>query len=172
MPTSPSNVLFEALAEDVHIPARATEGSAGLDLRAFLLARTVKCSDGVLQSERAATDIAGEWGIELAPGEMALVPLAFRTRLPQGLEAQIRPRSGQAFKNALAIPNAPGTIDSDYAEEWMVMVRNEAPVARRIVHGERIAQVVFAEYARPRITAGAVERTTERAGGFGSTGHR
>lgn len=168
--TEPS-VFFEALAEDVHIPERATSGSAGLDLRAFLRDRTVRCSDGVVQSDRTATNRGGEWSLELAPGEMALVPLAFRTRLPVGLEAQIRPRSGQAFKNALAIPNAPGTIDSDYAEEWMVMVRNEAPVSRRIVHGERIAQVVFAQYAQPHIVSGAVTRTTERAGGFGSTGH-
>jgi len=85
-------------------------------------------------------------GITLDPGEMALVPLGFRTRLPAGVEAQVRPRSGQAFKHALTIPNAPGTVDSDYAEEWMVIVRNDARAPKRIVHGERIAQVVFARY--------------------------
>jgi dUTP pyrophosphatase len=87
------------------------------------------------------------------------------------VEAQIRPRSGQAFKNALMVPNAPGTVDADYAEEWMVIVRNDAPASRRIVHGERIAQVVFARYLPLTFSEAGVTRTTERAGGFGSTGH-
>jgi dUTP pyrophosphatase len=86
------------------------------------------------------------------------------------MEAQVRPRSGQAFRHALTIPNAPGTVDADYAEEWLVIVRNDAPAARRIVHGERIAQVVFARHEAPELEAGQVARTTERAGGFGSTG--
>jgi dUTP pyrophosphatase len=98
------------------------------------------------------------------------VPLGFRTRLPAGAEAQIRPRSGQAFKRALTIPNAPGTVDADYAEEWMVIVRNDAGIPRRIVHGERIAQVVFARFLPLSLVEGSVSRTTERAGGFGSTG--
>ena len=163
-------IVLERLYDDVQLPAPATAHSAGSDLRAYLRDRTVKHSDGVTQGERATTEQDGEWGITLAPREMALVPLGFRTRLPEGIEAQIRPRSGQAFKQALTVPNAPGTIDADYAEEWMVIVRNDAPVARRIVHGERIAQVVFARYAAVTITEGAVQRTTERAGGFGSTG--
>jgi dUTP pyrophosphatase len=86
------------------------------------------------------------------------------------VEAQIRPRSGQAFKNALTIPNAPGTVDADYAEEWMVIVRNDAPATRRVLHGERIAQVVFARHVALDIHEATVARTTERAGGFGSTG--
>ena len=163
-------VIFERLHDDVVVPALATSGSAGLDLRAHLRGRSVRCSDGQTQSERDAIEDGGEWGFTLAPREMALIPLGFRTRLPLGLEAQIRPRSGQAFKHALTIPNAPGTIDADYAEEWMVIVRNDAPVARRIVHGERIAQVVFARYAAVDLEEGSVMRTSERAGGFGSTG--
>jgi dUTP pyrophosphatase len=164
------DAVIERLHEDVVLPARATEGSAGYDVRAYLRRRTVKHSDGATHGERAATDDGGEWGVMLAPGEMALIPLGFRTRLPQGLEAQVRPRSGQAFKHALTIPNAPGTVDADYAEEWMVIVRNDAPIARRIVHGERIAQVVFARYAEVGLREGPVRRSTERAGGFGSTG--
>jgi dUTP pyrophosphatase len=70
----------------------------------------------------------------------------------------------------LTIANAPGTVDADYAEEWMVIVRNDAPVSRRVVHGERIAQVVFARYVALELREAAVERTTERAGGFGITG--
>jgi dUTP pyrophosphatase len=106
----------------------------------------------------------------LAPGEMALIPLGFRTRLPNGIEAQVRPRSGQTFTHALTIPNAPGTVDADYAEEWMVIVRNEAPLPRRIVHGERIAQAVFARHVTLELREGMVQRSTERSGGFGSTG--
>ncbi|MEO8619935.1 MAG: dUTP diphosphatase [bacterium] len=163
--------LIERLHDDVVIPTRATTGSAGYDLRAYLRQRTVRLSDGNVQGELAADDDGGEWGVVLRPNEMALIPLGFRTRLPEGVEAQIRPRSGQAFKNALSVPNAPGTVDADYAEEWMVIVRNEAPVPRRIVHGDRIAQVVFARYLPLVFLEGAVLRTTERAGGFGSTGH-
>ena len=162
--------LFERLHEDVSMPVRATAGSAGYDLRAYLSGRAVKCSNGLSQHEKAAESIGDEWSVVLDAGEMALIPLGFRTRLPDGVEAQIRPRSGQAFKNALTVPNAPGTVDADYAEEWMVIVRNDAPQARRIVHGERIAQVVFARYLPLVFTDGAVARTTERAGGFGSTG--
>ena len=162
--------LIERLHDDVTLPARATAGSAGYDLRAYLKGRSVRHSDGAAQSERSATEEEGSWGVTLTPGEMALVPLGFRTRLPAGVEAQIRPRSGQAFRHALTIPNAPGTIDADYAEEWMVIVRNDAPVARRIVHGERIAQVVFARYVVLDLRDAIVQRSTERAGGFGSTG--
>jgi dUTP pyrophosphatase len=164
-------VLVERLHGDVTLPARATTGSAGYDVRAYLKSRSVRCSDGQTQVEREATLAPEEWAIELAPGEMALIPLGFRARLPLGIEAQVRPRSGQAFKHALTIPNAPGTVDADYAEEWMVMVRNDAPVPRRIVHAERIAQIVFARYEVIELTEGTVSRSTERAGGFGSTGH-
>lgn len=167
---SADQVRFERLHDDVVIPARATAGSAGYDLRAYLRGRTVKCSDGLSQREKPAVTEVEEWSVTLDAGEMALIPLGFRTRLPDGVEAQIRPRSGQAFKNALTVPNAPGTVDADYAEEWMVIVRNDASAPRRIVHGERIAQVVFARYLPLVFSEGGVTRTTERAGGFGSTG--
>jgi len=161
---------LERLHDDVLPPARATSGSAGYDLRAYLRSRRGRCSNGMAQAERDAVEMDGSWSVVLAPAEMALIPLGFRTRLPQGVEAQVRPRSGQAFKQALTIPNAPGTVDSDYAEEWMVIVRNDAPVPRTILHGERIAQVVFARYAELDFREEAVGRSTNRAGGFGSTG--
>ncbi len=163
-------VIVDRLHDDVVLPSRATAGSAGFDLRAHLRGRTLRCSDSQTQYEREATEEDGEWGIELAPREMALIPLGFRTRLPDDVEAQIRPRSGQAFKHALTVPNSPGTVDSDYAEEWMVIVRNDASVARRIVHGERIAQVVFSRFVAPELQLSLVERTSDRVGGFGSTG--
>jgi dUTP pyrophosphatase len=162
--------VIERLHDDVVLPAPATPGSAGYDLRAYLKGRTIRHSDGITQAERGAVEESGTWGVTLGPGEMALIPLGFRTRLPTGIEAQIRPRSGQAFKHALTIPNAPGTVDADYAEEWMVIVRNDAPAARRIEHGERIAQAVFARYVALELREGMVQRSTDRAGGFGSTG--
>ena len=163
--------LAERLHDDARLPERATAGSAGYDLRAYLRNRSVRVSDGNVQAEIATDAESGAWGVWLEPRQMALVPLGFRTRLPDGLEAQIRPRSGQAFKQALSVANAPGTVDADYAEEWMVIVRNDAAVPRRIVHGERIAQVVFARYQPLHLVEGSVQRSTERAGGFGSTGN-
>ena len=163
-------IRIEALYSDVVLPSRATAGSAGHDLRAYLRERTVSISDGAKQSTCDATLDQETWGITLAPREMALIPLGFRTHMPAGMEGQVRPRSGQAFRHALTIPNAPGTVDSDYAEEWLVIVRNDAPAPRRIVHGERIAQVVFARHEQPSFIEESVRRSTERAGGFGSTG--
>jgi dUTP pyrophosphatase len=167
-----SEAVIERMYDDVVVPSPATPGSAGLDLRAHLRERRVRISDGSIHSERDTTMADGAWGLHLAPREMALVPLGFRTRLPTGVEAQVRPRSGQSFKRALTIPNAPGTVDCDYAEEWMVILRNDGPGACRIVHGERIAQVVFARVAALALREGAVSRSTSRAGGFGSTGER
>ena len=169
--TMPLDALAERLHDDARLPERATAGSAGYDLRAYLRDRSIRVSDGDVQGDVATDDQDGEWGVVLAPRQMALIPLGFRTRLPDGCEAQIRPRSGQAFKQALTVPNSPGTVDADYAEEWMVIVRNDASVPRRIVHGERIAQVVFARYQALNLLEGAVQRTTARAGGFGSTGN-
>lgn len=168
----PDDVVVERLHDDATLPAQATPGSAGHDLHAYLRGRRVRVSDGVVHGERDATAIGGEWSVELAPREMALIPLGFRTRLPIGVEGQIRPRSGQSFKRALTIPNAPGTVDADYAEEWMVILRNDAPVPCRVSHGERIAQVVFARHAVLALREGGVDRTTIRTGGFGSTGQR
>lgn len=164
------SVTIERLHDDVVIPSRATAGSAGYDLRAYLKGRRVTHSDGMRQEARDAVEQGGEWVISLEPGEMALIPLGFRSRMPHGMEAQVRPRSGQVFRHALTVPNSPGTVDADYAEEWMVIVRNDSPAARSIAHGERIAQVVFARHEMPALREEAVSRTTERAGGFGSTG--
>ena len=164
-----TSIVFEALHPGVEPPTRATEGSAGADLKAWLVDRTVRCSDGITQWEEQA----GSSGrLTLKPGAMALVPLGFRARLPEGIEAQIRPRSGAAFKKALHVANAPGTIDCDFPDEWMVPVRNGGAGPLVIEHGERIAQMVLARYEVLPFTAGVVTATTSRAGGFGSTGHR
>ena len=167
---SSRSIVVELLHEDAQLPRRATEGSAGYDLFAYVRNRRVRCSDGVRQWElEARTDDVSSW-LELPPAVMALVPLGFKARLPKGYEAQIRPRSGTTFKRGLQIPNAPGTIDSDFPDEWMVLARNPYAHPIRIDHGERIAQMVLHRYEVLPFARGDVSITTDRAGGFGSTG--
>jgi dUTP pyrophosphatase len=165
----PGLVVFEALYPDVSPPDRATAGSAGFDLRAHLVARRIRCSDGTTLWETAAVGNDGSWSVELCPGVMALIPLGFRARIPTGLEAQIRPRSGASFKKGLQIPNSPGTVDPDYPDEWLVPVRNATSATLRIDHGERIAQAVFHRFEVVDWAVGTVTATTDRRGGFGST---
>lgn len=162
--------IVELLHADAQPPRRATEGSAGYDLCAYIRGRAIRCSDAQRTWE-AAPESDGDGSFELAPGVAALIPLGFKARLPHGIEAQVRPRSGTSFKKGLAIPNAPGTIDSDYPEEWMVLVRNPTAWPIRIAHGERIAQAVLARYEVLTVEEGSVAVSTSRVGGFGSTGH-
>jgi dUTP pyrophosphatase len=164
-------ITIELLFPDARTPRRATEGSAGYDLFAYLTGRTVQVSDGVRVAERAAEERDGKPAFQLNPEEMALIPLGFRARLPEGYEAQIRPRSGAAFKKGLHIPNAPGTVDADFPDEWRVIVRNGVSVPLWIEHGERIAQMVLARYEVLEFVPGAVGVVSSRTGGFGSTGH-
>ena len=168
-------IVFERLHETVELPARATANSAGYDLKAHLLGGPeVKLSLGGRQYEgkpRADPDRGGVI-LELLPGERAIVPLGFRATLPVGYEAQIRPRSGTSFKTSLTIVNSPGTIDPDYNGEWGVLVKNDGAEPIFISHGERIAQMVIARYEVLEFEEGEVQRTTNRDGGFGSTGHR
>lgn len=164
-------IVIELLHADAEPPRRATQGSAGYDLCAYLTGRTVECSDGHRRWSEVATEADGSPARLLLPAHaMALIPLGFKARLPNGYEAQIRPRSGAAFKKGLGIPNAPGTVDADFPDEWRVIVRNmtEAPI--EIVHGERIAQMVLHRYDVLPFVDGKVNVTTERIGGFGSTG--
>jgi dUTP pyrophosphatase len=163
-------ITVQMLHADALPPRRATEGSAGYDLHAYVRGRTIKCSDGQ-QTWDALPDAQQSSEVFMLPaGISALIPLGFKARLPEGIEAQIRPRSGTSFKKGLQIPNAPGTIDSDYPDEWMVIVRNPAQTPIRIEHGERIAQMVLARYEVLPIESGDVAISTNRVGGFGSTG--
>jgi len=164
-------LIVELLHSDAQPPRRATEGSAGYDLCAYLRGRTVKCSDGHRIWDTPAIDDGADSSFALPSGVTALIPLGFKARVPGGIEAQIRPRSGTTFKKGLQIPNAPGTIDSDYPDEWMVIVRNPTGGDIRIGHGERIAQMVLARYEVEPIEPGSVSVSTTRVGGFGSTGH-
>lgn len=164
-------IVVEPLHADVALPSRATEGSAGYDLSAYVRGRRVRCSDGLRVWELEAAEEADDAVLELPAGVTALVPLGFKARLPEGYEAQIRPRSGTSFKKGLQIPNAPGTIDADFPDEWMVLVRNPHVHPVSIAHGERIAQMVLHRFEVLPIVAGGVAVSTSRRGGFGSTGH-
>ena len=130
------------------LPSYATAGSAGLDLAAAL-----------------------EHPLELEPGTRALIPTGFALALPEGYEAQVRPRSGLALKEGLTVLNAPGTIDADYRGELGVILVNlgERPVT--ITRGMRIAQLVIAAAARARLAeVKALPASARGAGGFGSSG--
>jgi len=135
-------------AGDLPLPRRATAGSAGYDLCA-----------------------AVEGALELAPGARALVPTGFAIALPEGYEAQVRPRSGLALRHGVVLPNAPGTIDSDYRGEVKVILLNlgDAPVTIR--RGDRIAQLVVCAVACAEWEERSELSPTARgAGGFGSSG--
>jgi dUTP pyrophosphatase len=135
-------------ARDLPLPAYATAGAAGMDLLA-----------------------AVEEAVTLAPGAGALVPTGLRIAVPDGFEAQVRPRSGLALRQGLLVPNSPGTIDSDYRGEVQVILRNLGGEPVRIERGMRIAQIVFAPVARARWSPMSSLPATERGhGGFGHTG--
>ncbi len=130
------------------LPQYETAGSAGMDLRA---------------------DISET--ITLKPLERTLVPTGLFIELPQGYEAQIRPRSGLAAKKGISIPNSPGTIDSDYRGEIKVIVINLSAETQIIEPAERVAQMVIAQYEQIQWQEVETLEDSERgAGGFGSTG--
>ena len=163
-------IVFEALHPTVLPPQRGTAGSAGYDLSAFIDGRSIRVWRNNVLEERISETVAGVSALVLAPGEKALVPLGFKARLPAGYEAQIRPRSGTSVKTDLVIANAPGTVDADYPDEWCVPVKNGGPTPLVVSHGDRIAQMVLAKFEVLAFSGGVVERSTDRAGGFGSTG--
>lgn len=135
------------------LPAYATSGAAGADIRANL------------ESEARAK------GLVLKPGARLLVPAGFRLEIPPGFEVQIRPRSGLALKYGVTVLNAPGTIDSDYRGPVGVLLINHGARDFTVAHGDRIAQMVVALVARARFGLAASLRATARgSGGYGSTG--
>lgn len=168
-------VVFERIAPDVEVPSRSTEQSAGYDVRAYLTHGSIKIfrSDrGETVEEQANGSLPETPSITLQPGDRALVPTGFRARLPEGYEAQIRMRSSLAWKRGLTVPNAPGTVDADYPDEWFVLVLNSAVEPITIEHGERIAQIVLHRYQVAEWEEGEVAISTDRVGGLGSTGRR
>ena len=162
-------VIFEPLYSDVVLPSRETDGSAGYDVRAYLERRNVKMRLG---STGELSDAAAEAGrLTLDSGDVALIPTGFKARVPVGFEAQVRIRSSMAFKGGLILPNAPGTIDADYPDEWLIMVQNNSAQPVIIEHGERLAQVILNRFEVLPWVEGVVGVTSDRRGGFGSTGH-
>lgn len=132
------------------LPEYATSGSAGMDIRANL------SEDLVIQ-----------------PGERVLVPTGLFIELPDGYEAQIRPRSGLAIKQGITCLNSPGTIDSDYRGEIRVILINHSQEEQRLHHGDRIAQMVVQKYERVKWKPVKNVKATERnEGGFGHTGKK
>ena len=131
----------------VELPTYMTPGAAGMDLRAAL-----------------------EAPVALQPGGRMLVPCGIALAIPRGYEAQIRPRSGLALKHGLSIPNAPGTIDSDYRGEVGVILVNLGSETARIEPGDRIAQLVVAPVTQAVLREVEELNETKRgAGGFGHT---
>jgi dUTP pyrophosphatase len=109
--------------------------------------------------------------VTLAPGARALVPTGIAIALPDGHEAQVRPRSGLAIEHGVTCLNSPGTIDADYRGEVKVILVNHGQVPFTVKHGDRIAQLVVAKVERAAVEEVAVLDDTARgSGGFGSTG--
>ncbi len=136
--------------EGLPLPAYQTAHAAGLDL----LAAVPEDSPQVLK-----------------PGEYALVPTGLSIALPEGFEAQVRPRSGLAAKHGVTVLNAPGTVDADYRGEISVLLINHGRAPFTIRRGERIAQMVIASVARADLVpVGSLSPTERGSGGFGSTG--
>jgi dUTP diphosphatase len=136
------------LRPDAHVPEYKSDGAAGMDLVAAIDAP-----------------------IELAPGARAAVGTGLAIAVPGGWEGQVRPRSGLAREHGITVVNAPGTIDSDYRGEVVVLLINLGDHAVRIEKGQRIAQLVIAPVAKVAVEVVAtLDATTRGAGGFGSTG--
>jgi dUTP pyrophosphatase len=145
-----SEVRFQRLASnpDLPLPGRATEHAAGYDLR------------------------SAEESVTLAPGEIRLVGTGLVMELPEGIECQVRPRSGLALEHGVTLPNSPGTIDPDYRGELRVIMQNLGSKSVTLWRGERIAQLVFARFETPVVVeTDEMSATARGSGGFGSTGN-
>ncbi|HEV2574675.1 MAG TPA: dUTP diphosphatase [Beijerinckiaceae bacterium] len=138
--------------EGLDLPRYQSSGAAGLDLVAA---------------------VAADEPVSLAPGQRRLVPTGLSIALPDGYEAQVRPRSGLALKNGVTVLNAPGTVDSDYRGEIGVILINLGEVPFVIARGDRIAQMVIAPVSQLEFEETSTLASSARgAGGFGSTGRR
>ena len=137
-------------ARDLPLPSYQTALAAGFDLLAA---------------------VAADAPVVIAPGARALVPAGIAIALPEGFEAQVRPRSGLALKQGLTVLNSPGTIDADYRGEVQVILINHGSESVEIARGMRIAQMVVATVTRATfIEVISLDETSRGIGGFGSTG--
>ncbi len=132
---------------DLPLPERATPHAAGYDIR---------CAEESVTLER---------------GEIRLVATGLVMELPEGVECQVRPRSGLALRHGITLPNSPGTIDPDYRGELRIIMQNLGPEPVTLSRGERIAQLVFCRFEAPDVAlAESLSETGRGEGGFGSTG--
>ncbi len=137
-------------ARDLPLPSYQTALAAGFDLVAA---------------------VAADAPVVIAPGARALVPTGIAIALPEGFEAQVRPRSGLALKQGLTVLNSPGTVDADYRGEVQVILINHGSESVEIARGMRIAQMVVATVTRATfIEVISLDETSRGIGGFGSTG--
>ena len=146
------NVRIQRLphGEGLELPHYASEHAAGMDLRAAINEEVV-----------------------LNPGERKLIPTGFAMALPEGFEAQVRPRSGLALKHGISVLNSPGTVDADYRGEVGVILINHGENSFHIQRGDRIAQMVIARFAQAVwVECDSLDDTERGAGGFGSSGHK
>ena len=142
------SIQIKRLRDSAVLPIYQTDQAAGMDLSADVDAPVV-----------------------IEPGEIALIPCGFAMSMPRGFEAQVRPRSGLATKHGISMPNAPGTVDSDYRGEMKVPLINLGRVAFVVEPKMRVAQMVFARVARAEISVvNELSETNRGSGGFGSTG--
>ena len=141
-------VLVEPEGQGLELPRYETEHAAGMDLRAAI-------ADSLV----------------LPPGERALVPTGLRVAIPEGYEAQVRPRSGLAIRHGVTVANAPGTIDADYRGPLCVGLVNLSQTPYTINRGDRIAQLIVAPVSRADlIVVKELDDTARGTGGFGHTG--
>ena len=150
------NVKVLQMYPDVTIPFYATSGSAGCDIRAYLTDK-----NGYANGK-----------LRIQSGETKAIPTGLKFQLPEGYEMQIRPRSGLSLKTKLRVANSPGTLDSDYTGELMIILDNISINSEAIIdHGDRIAQLIFAPVTVAKFNIVTELNKTERnEGGFGSTG--
>lgn len=142
------NVYIKKLEQDLPLPRFMTSGAAGMDLYANVTENVV-----------------------IAPGRIKLVPTGISIAVPEGYEAQIRPRSGLAIKHGISLVNTPGTIDSDYRGEINLIMINFSDKSFVIKRGDRIAQMVINKIEIPNIIeVQELDETNRGSGGFGSTG--
>jgi dUTP pyrophosphatase len=142
-------IRFKRIHPGTQMPAYQSAEAAGMDLHA--------CLDAP---------------VTLQPGDLARIPLGFIMAIPKGHEGQVRPRSGLAAKFGVTVPNAPGTIDSDYRGEAMVALINLGRAAFTVEHGMRIAQLIVAPVLHVQVReVDELDATQRGSGGFGSTGH-
>lgn len=140
-------VVFEKLYHNVILPQKMSAGSSGYDIRAYL-----------------------EGPVVIPPKERAIIPTGLKMMMPDCLEAQIRPRSGLAFKYGIMVVNSPGTIDADYRGEIKVILYNSGNTPFKVNQQDRIAQMVFCQVPNILINEGKITGSGRESGGFGSTG--